>query len=243
MAMESLPGDSRDLTLFDADQHARRVDVGHLSATTSETRNPTPQAVPRAALYWDGVRLRAAASPPRCSAPVAACAASGRRPACSGFIWFDSHAGEWTKECGTPVSDALHLTRAKSEVQCKRTIPGGSERYTASCTAIVRPTRTAGEGAGSMHALLLLLARCRRHLAQLVYKVGAPSPVRLITRPLCTAMVGSIRLLRKARNLASVRSSSSLASRGGGKPDFNGRYEAHCGPTEREGCGISAFLG
>ncbi len=42
---------------------------------------------------------------------------------------------------------------------------------------------------------------------------SAPSPVRLITRPLCTAMVGSIRSLRSARNLAKVRSSSALASR------------------------------
>src|SRR5438477_9449375 len=42
---------------------------------------------------------------------------------------------------------------------------------------------------------------------------SAPSPVRLMTRPLCTAMVGSIRSLRSARNLARVRSSSSLASR------------------------------
>ena len=35
-----------------------------------------------------------------------------------------------------------------------------------------------------------------------------PSPVRLTTRPLCTAMVGSIRSLRRARSRASVRSSS-----------------------------------
>ena len=42
---------------------------------------------------------------------------------------------------------------------------------------------------------------------------SAPSPVRLITRPLCTAIVGSIRSLRSARNLAKVRSSSALASR------------------------------
>src|SRR4249920_2867054 len=39
-----------------------------------------------------------------------------------------------------------------------------------------------------------------------------PSPVRLTTRPLCTAMVGSIRSLRSARSLARVRSSSEPAS-------------------------------
>ena len=41
----------------------------------------------------------------------------------------------------------------------------------------------------------------------------APSPVRLTTRPWCTAMVGSIRSLRSARSRASVRSSSAPASR------------------------------
>ena len=40
-----------------------------------------------------------------------------------------------------------------------------------------------------------------------------PSPVRFTTRPLCTAMVGSIRSLRSARSRASVRSSSAPASR------------------------------
>ena len=35
-----------------------------------------------------------------------------------------------------------------------------------------------------------------------------PSPVRFTTRPLCTAMVGSIRSLRSARSRARVRSSS-----------------------------------
>jgi hypothetical protein len=39
-----------------------------------------------------------------------------------------------------------------------------------------------------------------------------PSPVRLTMRPLCTAMVGSIRSLRSARRRASVRSSSDPAS-------------------------------
>ena len=39
-----------------------------------------------------------------------------------------------------------------------------------------------------------------------------PSPVRFATRPLCTAMVGSIRSLRSARRRASVRSSSDPAS-------------------------------
>ena len=41
----------------------------------------------------------------------------------------------------------------------------------------------------------------------------APSPVRLTTRPLWTAMVGSMRSLRSALSRASVRSSSTLASR------------------------------
>ena len=41
----------------------------------------------------------------------------------------------------------------------------------------------------------------------------APSPVRLTTRPWCTAMVGSIRSLRSARSRARVRSSSAPASR------------------------------
>ena len=40
-----------------------------------------------------------------------------------------------------------------------------------------------------------------------------PSPMRLTTRPLWTAMVGSMRSLRSARRRASVRSSSVLASR------------------------------
>jgi hypothetical protein len=40
-----------------------------------------------------------------------------------------------------------------------------------------------------------------------------PSPVRFTTRPLCTAMVGSIRSLRSARSRASMRSSSAPASR------------------------------
>ena len=39
----------------------------------------------------------------------------------------------------------------------------------------------------------------------------APSPVRLTTRPRCTAMVGSIRSLRSARNRAKMRSSSAPA--------------------------------
>jgi hypothetical protein len=39
-----------------------------------------------------------------------------------------------------------------------------------------------------------------------------PSPVRFTTRPLCTAMVGSIRSLRRALSRASVRSSSDPAS-------------------------------
>ena len=41
----------------------------------------------------------------------------------------------------------------------------------------------------------------------------ARSPVRLMTRPLCTEMVGSIRSLRSARNRANVRSSSAPVSR------------------------------
>ena len=41
----------------------------------------------------------------------------------------------------------------------------------------------------------------------------APSPVRFTTRPLWTAIVGSIRSLRRARSLARVRSSSVPASR------------------------------
>ena len=40
-----------------------------------------------------------------------------------------------------------------------------------------------------------------------------PSPVRLTTRPWCTAMVGSIRSLRSARSRARIRSSSALVSR------------------------------
>jgi hypothetical protein len=40
---------------------------------------------------------------------------------------------------------------------------------------------------------------------------GCSSPVRLTTRPSCTAMVGSIRSLRSARSRASVRSSSEPA--------------------------------
>src|SRR5438034_1590805 len=42
---------------------------------------------------------------------------------------------------------------------------------------------------------------------------SAPSPVRFTTRPLCTAMVGSIRSLRSARSRANVRSSSAPVSR------------------------------
>ncbi len=41
----------------------------------------------------------------------------------------------------------------------------------------------------------------------------APSPVRLTTRPLWTAIIGSIRSLRSARSRASMRSSSEPASR------------------------------
>ena len=41
----------------------------------------------------------------------------------------------------------------------------------------------------------------------------APSPVRLTTRPWCTAMVGSIRSLRSARSRARIRSSSAPVSR------------------------------
>src|SRR4051794_31551760 len=41
----------------------------------------------------------------------------------------------------------------------------------------------------------------------------APSPVRFTIRPLWTAIVGSIKSLRSARNLASVRSSSAPVSR------------------------------
>ena len=42
---------------------------------------------------------------------------------------------------------------------------------------------------------------------------NAPSPVRLTTRPWCTAMVGSIRSLRSARSRARIRSSSAPVSR------------------------------
>jgi class 3 adenylate cyclase len=44
-------------------------------------------------------------------------------------------------------------------------------------------------------------------------KSRLPSPVRFTTRPLCTAMVGSIRSLRSARKRARVRSSSALVRR------------------------------
>ena len=43
--------------------------------------------------------------------------------------------------------------------------------------------------------------------------MSAPSPVRLNTRPLCAATVGSMRSLRNARSRASVPSSSAPAMR------------------------------
>ena len=95
---------------------------------------------------------------------------------------------------------------------------------------------------------------------------SAPSPVRLTTRPLCTAIVGSIRSLRNARNRAKVRSSSAplrrlnpttSAARIAASLRFSvivpqplwriaqrarqcrSRYRARSGRTRRVGCGAA----
>ena len=76
------------------------------------------------------------------------------------------------------------------------------------------PTRNSMRRSGGRPALRSTMPFCnsmaqRTASTTLRNSTSAPSPVRLTTRPLCTAIVGSTRSLRSARSRASVRSSSS----------------------------------
>jgi hypothetical protein len=90
---------------------------------------------------------------------------------------------------------------------------GGSGGFTSATMSGAAAARTA------MREVALLnnpynpsrAARCSR-APPADASMRTPSPVRLTMRPLCTAMVGSIRSLRSARRRASVRSSSDPAS-------------------------------
>ena len=80
------------------------------------------------------------------------------------------------------------------------------------------PTRNSMRRSGgrpSFRSIMLFCTSTAQRTASTTLRNSTrrPSPVRLTTRPLCTAIVGSIRSLRRARRRASVRSSSALASR------------------------------
>jgi ABC-type branched-subunit amino acid transport system ATPase component len=80
------------------------------------------------------------------------------------------------------------------------------------------PTRNSMRRSGGRPALRSTMPFCismaqRTASTTLRNSTRLPSPVRFTMRPLCTAMVGSIRSLRSARSRANVRSSSMPASR------------------------------
>ena len=91
------------------------------------------------------------------------------------------------------------------------------------------PTRNSMRRSGGSPVLRSTIPFCtsmaqRTASTTLLNSMRTPSPVRLTTRPLCTAMVGSIRSLRSARSRASVRSSSAA-----GKPAVSGHVRRENG--------------
>ena len=79
------------------------------------------------------------------------------------------------------------------------------------------PTRNSMRRSGGRPALRSTIPFCtsiaqRTASTTLRNSTIPPSPVRFTTRPLCTAIVGSIRSLRSARSRARIRSSSEPAS-------------------------------